>query len=219
MRVHQGLSKAMGVLSLFLAFSGAWAASQGDEDSFRFRKGTRWKYTGTAGTTKTSLIQEVFKISEGELFMKGEPATIYHLLMKTESDDPTGAAASLTTKSYLGVEGGYLVTGTLGGVPVRLYKLGSRKGDTWECTDGRLKSAPDQVFTHLGVETVAVPAGTFRNARHVQVEIQAEGRRHTGDFYIVPGVGIVKSEAVVEANGVQKRLLLELDRFEPPGDF
>ena len=219
MRVLERRSMGMGVLGLLLAFSGALAASQGDEDTFRFRKGTRWKYTGTAGSTKTSLIQEVFKISEGDLLTKGEPATIYHLLMKTESDDPQGAAASLTTKTYLGVEAGYLVTGTLGGVPVRLYKLGSRKGDTWECTDARLKSAPDRVFTHLGVETVAVPAGTFRNARHIQVEIEAEGRRHKGDFYIVPGVGIVKSEAVVEANGVQKRLLLELDRFEPPGEF
>src|SRR5206468_4922553 len=111
------------------------------------------------------------------------------------------AAAPLTTKSYMGVEGGYLVTRTLGGVPVRLYKLGSKKGDRWECTDARLKSDPDRVFTHLGVETVAVPAGTFRNARHVRVEIVAEGRRHTGDFYIVPGVGIVKTEAVLEGDG------------------
>jgi hypothetical protein len=209
----------MVVLGLLLALAGAGAASQGDEDTFHFRKGTRWKYTGTAGSTKTSLIQEIFKVSEGELFAKGEPATIYHLLMKTQSDDPTGAAASLTTKTYMGVEGGYLVTGSLGGVPVRLYKLGSRKGDTWECTDARLKSAPDRVFTHLGVETVSVPAGTFRNARHVRVEIAAEGRRHTGDFYIVPGVGIVKTEAVVETDGARKSMLLVLDRFEPPGEF
>jgi len=219
MRVRQRPSKGMVVLGVFLALSGVGAASQGDEDSFNFRKGTRWRYTGTAGATKTSLIQEVFKISEGELFTKGEPATIYHLLMKTERDEPGGAAATLTTKSYLGVEAGYLVTGSLGGVPVRLYKLGSKKGDRWECTDARLKSDPDRVFTHLGVETVSVPAGTFRNARHVRVVIAAEGRRHTGDFYIVPGVGIVKTEAAVEGDGVHKRVVLELDRFEPPGEF
>jgi hypothetical protein len=216
MRAHRGYSKGLVVLAALLALPGA---SPGDEESFRFRKGTRWKYTGTSDGTKTTLLQEVFKISEGDLFTKGEPATIYHLLMKTQSEEPGGAAATLSTKTYLGVEGGYLVTGTLGGVPVRIYKLGSRKGDTWECTDPRLKSDPDRVFTHLGVVTVAVPAGTFTNARHVQVEILANGGRHTGDFYIVPGVGIVKSEAAVESNGVRKSVLVELDRFEPPGEF
>jgi len=210
---------ALFVLAALLSLPSAWAAPSGDEETFQFRKGTRWKYTGTAGGTKTTLTQEVFKISQGEVFTKGEPATVYHLVTRTQSDDPAGQTSSLSTRSYLGVESGYLVTGSFGGVPVRIYKLGSQKGDSWECTDPRLKADPDRVFTHLGVETVSVPAGTFKNARHVQVEILAAGGRHVGEFYIVPGVGIVKTQAMSESNGIRKSVLLELDSFDLPGEF
>ncbi len=220
-RLPGKLASALGlvVLATFLGLPVAGAVSSGDEESFDFRKGTRWKYVGRANGVKTTMVQDVFKISQGDFFARGELATVHHLLMRTRTEDALGERESISTGSYLGLEGDYLVTGTSGGVPVRIYKLGSRKGETWPCTDPRLKSDPDRVFTHLGVEKVAVPAGIFRNARHVQVVIRTEGGVHTGDFYIVPGIGIVKTEALSETAGQKKDVLLELESFSPPGEF
>lgn len=205
--------------ALCLAFPQGWAASSGDEESFDFFKGTRWTYVGTANGMKTKVVQEIFKVSRGEFFVKGESATVHQLLMRTWSVEPGGERESISTTSYLGLENDYLVTGAVGTVPVRIYKTGSRKGDTWPCTDPRLKSAPDRVFTHLGMEKVTVPAGIFRNARHVQVVIQAEGGSHTGDFFIVPGIGIVKTQAVSETAGRKMEVVLELESFNRPGEF
>jgi hypothetical protein len=207
-------------LALAAGLSPAWAVSGGDEELFLFRKGTRWSYVGTSNGSRTTVNQEVFKVSQGEFFAKGEPATLHHLIMRSVvADGPTGGIESVSTTGYVGVEGGYFVTGSLGGAPVRLYRLGSKPGDTWPCTDPRLKSPSDHLFTHMGLETVSVPAGVFRNARHVQVQVRSQGVTSTGDFYIVPGVGIVKTGAVSEGNGVTRHVELELEKFSPPGEF
>ena len=206
-------------VALGVGLSPAWAASGTQEESFLFRKGTRWNYVGTSNGSRTTVIQEIFKVSQGEFFAKGEPATLHHLIMRSVADGPTGGAESISTTGYVGVEGGYFVTGSLGGAPVRLYRLGSKPGDSWPCTDPRLKAQPGRSFTHMGLETVAVPAGVFKNARHVRVQVRGEGVTSTGDFYIVPGVGIVKTEAVSEGNGVTRRVELELEKFSPPGEF
>jgi hypothetical protein len=214
------LIPALGMAAAVLAgFPSAGAGSSHDEETFEFRKGTRWKYVGTANGTKTTVTQEVFRISRGELFTRGEAATVHHLLMRSSSEGPEGGQESVSTSGFLGVEGGYFMTGSIGGAPVRLYKLGSRPGDTWLCTDPRLKSQPDRQFTHLGMVQVAVPAGVFRNARHVQVHVEKDGVTSTGDFYIVPGVGIVKTEAVAEGYGIKHRVVLELESFTPPNEF
>lgn len=205
--------------ALSLGIPVAGAASSKDDESFEFPKGTRWKYVGTTNGTKTTVVQEVFKISKGELFVPGEPVTVHHLIMRSGSDGFESGLETVSTGGFLAVDGQYFMTGTLGGAPVRLYKLGSKPGDSWPCTDPRLKSLPDRTFTHRGVEQVSVPAGVFRNARHVQVQVHKDGVTSTGDFYIVPGVGIVKTQAVVEANGGTRRVELELESFTPPGEF
>ena len=219
--VGRTLSLIAGLLGVALGtgLSPTWAASGGEDETFLFRKGTRWNYVGTSNGTRTTVIQEVFKVSQGEFFAQGEPATLHHLVMRSVAHGPLGGIETVSTTGYVGVEGGYFITGSLGGAPVRLYRLGSKPGDSWPCTDPRLKSQPDHAFTHLGVQTVSVPAGVFRNARHVQVQVRTEGVMSTGDFYIVPGVGIVKTEAVSEGNGVTRRVELELEKFSPPGEF
>ncbi len=206
-------------VALGAGLSPAWAVPGTQEESFLFRKGTRWNYVGTSNGSRTTVLQEVFKVSQGEFFAKGEPATLHHLIMRSVADGPTGGAESISTTGFVGVEGGYFVTGSLGGAPVRLYRLGSKPGDSWPCTDERLKPQPGRTFTHMGLETVAVPAGVFKNARHIRVQVRAGGVTSTGDFYIVPGVGIVKTEAVSEGNGVTRRVELELEKFSPPGEF
>lgn len=182
-------------------------ASTGDETSFRFQEGTRWTYVGTSQGQKTTVVQEVLQVRPGE------QATVFQLLTKSRTEGPAGELEAISTGSYIGLEDGHFVTGTLGGVAVRLYKKSSRKGDSWPCTEGS-----DRVFTNLGVEEVTVPAGTFPQAHHVQVRVQTPGGVHTGDFYIVPGVGIVKTQATSEENGVKKSVLLELVRFTVPGE-
>jgi hypothetical protein len=205
--------------TLALGIPAAGAASSGDDETFEFPKGTRWKYVGTTNGTKTTVVQEVFKVSHGELFVPGESITVYHLIMRSGSEGFEGGLESVSTTGFVAVDGEYFMTGSLGSAPVRLYKLGSKPGDSWPCTDPRLKSLPDRTFTHRGLEKVTVPAGVFRNARHVQVQVRKEGVTSTGDFYIVPGVGIVKTQAVVEASGGTRRVELELESFSPPGEF
>jgi hypothetical protein len=207
------------LLAFALGVTGAWGSSAADDEPFQFPKGTRWKYIGTTNGVKTAVTQEVFKVSQGDLFVKGERATVSHLLLRTVGDQFGGELESISTTGFIGIEGGYFVTGSVGGAPVRLYKLGSRPGDTWPCTDPRLKNMPDRTFVHVGIEKLTVPAGVFRSARHVRVELQQGGATHTGDFYIVPGIGIVKTEAVSEAAGRQFKVTLELESFTPPGEF
>jgi len=207
------------VLATGLGISSAAAAPSGDQESFRFEKGTRWTYVGTTQGQKTTVVQEVFKVREGDFSLKGESAILYPLLSRTLTEGPSSEVESITTTGYLGLESGFFVTGSLGaGVPVRIFKLGSRRGDSWTCTDPRLKDAPDLVFRNLGMEKVTVPAGTYLDARHIQLRIETPGGLHIGDFYIVPGVGIVKTQATSEESGEKKSLLLELTRFTGPGE-
>lgn len=197
----------------------AWAGRASDEESFHFPKGTRWKYVGTTNGRATSVVQEVFKISRGDLFIKGEPVTVHHLLMRSVMDGQQGGSESISTTGYLGIDEQYFFTGTLGGAPVRMYKLGSKKGEIWPSTDPRLTSLPDRQFVHLGEETVSVPAGVFRNVRHLQVRVDRGGVLSVGDFYVVPSVGIIKTEARSEGGGEKRHVELELESFIPPADF
>jgi hypothetical protein len=207
------------VLAVCLGVPPVWAGSSPDDESFHFLKGTRWKYVGTSNGRPTSVVQEVFKISQGDLFIKGESVTLHHLMMRSVIGGPEGESESISTTGYLGTDGEYFFTGTLGAAPVRMYKLGAKKGDVWPCTDPRLKATSDRQFLHLGEESVSVPAGMFRHARHLQVRVSQSGITSTGDFYVVPGVGIVKTEAQSEGGGGKRHVLLELESFTPPGEF
>ena len=152
-----------------------------------------------------------------DLAWKGEPATVFHLAVRTLNVETGGFEMDLMT-SYLALENDYLVTGSQEGPPVRIYKLNSRKGDTWPCIDPEIKHL-DLVFAHLGEEEITVPAGTFRNARHIQVVIQGAESRHVGDLYIVPRIGIIKSRTLSEGHGRRMDIYLELKKFSPVREF
>lgn len=217
---HRSMTSALSAAALTacLGLLSARAAPSPDDESFEFRKGTRWTYVGEQNGSKKTVVEEVLQVSTEDLVVTGEPATVFHLAIRTLNVE-TGRFELNMTTAYLALEGGFLVTGSREGPPIRIYKLDSRKGDSWPCIDARLTKLSDLVFTHLGEEEITVPAGTFRNARHIQVEFQTEGSRHVGDVYIVPGVGIVKSRTVTEANGEKKSAFLELQKFSPPREF
>ena len=65
----------------------------------------------------------------------------------------------------------------------RVFKLGSKKGDIW--------SGPPGVgtVTHLGVEEVTVPAGTF-SAVHVRITKAEDEKTH--DFWFAPKEGLLQ---------------------------
>ena len=201
-----------------LGIASAPAASSPADESFYFPKGTRWVYEGKANGVKRTVAQEVLRVSTEDLVWKGEPATVFRLAVRTLNVETGRFEMGLMT-SYLALENGYLVTGSQEGPPVRIYKLNSRKGDTWPCIDPRIGKHPDLVFAHLGEEETTVPAGTFRNARHIQVAIPGEESRHVGDLYIVPRIGIIKSRAFSEGHDKRMEVTLELKRFSPVREF
>lgn len=217
-------------LRVFRLFAAFWALTAGlgllpaseaasaDDDTFEFHRGTRWTYEGDQNGTRRTVLQEVLRVTTEDLFWKDEPATVYRMAVRTFSED-TGRFELTSTTTYLALEEGYLVTGSHEGLPVRIYKLDSRKGDSWLCVDPRIRNLPELSFTHLGEEEVTVPAGTYKRARHIQMEIEADGFLHTGDMYIVPGVGIVKSQTTSEGNGQKKTVSLELKKFSSPREY
>jgi hypothetical protein len=92
--------------------------------------------------------------------------------------------------------------------PIQLYKPGSKKGDTWEWMEGEKRRAKG---TNLGTEEVKVPAGTYKDALHLQFEIQEGGPKVTLDIYLAAGVGPVK---MVGGSGTDS-MGYELKEFKP----
>lgn len=90
----------------------------------------------------------------------------------------------------------------LDAVPV--YMSGSRKGDSWTY---RLGDA-DFKASNLGVEELKVPAGTYKDAIH----IQHTSTGATIHQWLVPGVGVIKTES---AFGDKPTFTLELREFTP----
>ena len=192
----------------------AWGSSLPEEDPFDFPVGTRWSYVGTSGGQKTSVVQEVIAVRQGEFFAPGEGGTLYPLRMRTRCGEAGDEFESDSMRPYLALSGGFLITGNLGGNAVRLYKVSSRKGQSWPCIAPRKSSDPEAEFIHLGIEKVTVPAGDFPNARHIRMRAGPEAAGHATDFWIVPGLGIVKTRAVSLLAGSPREVVLELDSFQ-----
>ncbi|MBI2900567.1 MAG: hypothetical protein HYY17_10300 [Planctomycetes bacterium] len=181
----------------FAAFLILAQAVQDDtgEQFFKFKKDTAWAYEQTRRGETLKVVMKVVKEEGGKVYVDIE---------EYGKDDKV----TRTKNMVFYVEDGYLIwtgAGRSKTPPMRCYKLGSKKGDTWKFdlgTDERKKPA---VATHLGTEEVAVPAGTYEDVVHTQVAI-AEGTSNTVDFYFAPKVGLVKMTAA----GTEK---LELKAF------
>ena len=75
--------------------------------------------------------------------------------------------------------------------PICRLRLPARPGDQWVHSDGGVT----YVFTVAGAEEVEVPAGKFKAAVRVEMEVRYErGASLRITYWYAPEVGLVKSE-------------------------
>jgi hypothetical protein len=110
------------------------------------------------------------------------------------------------------VQDGFLVWGEVRGgriqSPLRVYKPGSKKGDTWKSplTGGR----GELEAVHLGAAEVKVPAGTYRDAVRVAFRYGTDQEKPLMEIALVPGVGMVRFGGTAGA----AQALMELSEFK-----
>jgi hypothetical protein len=152
------------------------------EALYAFRPGTTWTYETVEGQERHRGQVRVKKVDAGRVWIEGR------------LDEPH--AAHDWADSYVHyLENGYLMRAAVkDGVvqaPRRLYRLGSRKGQSW-ASDPADKPG-DYLIHHLGLTTVEVPAGRFENVLCLRLVLTAMVQ----DFYLKPGIGLVKQEESV----------------------
>lgn len=96
----------------------------------------------------------------------------------------------------------------------RLLKPGAKKGDTWIGSAGALGDS--FVAKHEGLTELTLPAGTFKDVYWVRISSSAGGdlaMTRSIDFYLAPGVGLVKTRIL--ENGAETSTT-ELREFKKP---
>lgn len=148
---------------------------------YRFPRGTAWTYKQSMGETAFRVVLTVVEESEGRVVVESKE-------YPAEGKDPVVKILAWA------MEDGYLVWGEVRGgrihSPLRVYKPGSKKGDTWKSplTGGR----GELEAVHLGTSEVKVPAGTYRDAVRVAFRYGTEQERPLMEIALVPGVGMVR---------------------------
>lgn len=162
---------------------------------YDFKVGTQWVFDGEffEGAKRKC----VFTVADRQ---PGRAMVEYDIF---NPPDP-GATASMDEMWYL--EDGYFVWGDYEDEQAnpwwRVFKLGSKQGDTWEGPASKGQA------THLGVTEVVVPAGRYPDTLHIRLVDQDE---KTHDFYYAPGVGLVKWET----KSLKGTSVLQLRSFVP----
>ena len=182
-------------MTLLLVLLAGMAAQADSADSlYTFKVGTTWTLLATASPEKGPKVEKIE-------FTEVESRT------KSGGEDE----AKVETLRWSVVEGILTWSEIHDGKPkdsMKLYKVGSKKGDTWEWTeDGHSAKGKN-----LGREEVKVAAGTYPETLHVRCEL-AEGNMTFGlDFWLAPGVGPVKFSISAGELGT---MALELKEFKP----
>jgi len=181
----------------------AWAAFlQADtgEPFYRFSRGASWTYRQSRGGTASRVVLTVTGEEEGKVIQESKEYV-------EEGKEPR-----VRTLAWA-VEGGYLVWGEYRGgkivSPLRVYKPGSKKGDTWKSPVGEGKEELEAV--HLGTNEVKVAAGTYPDAIQVAFRFGSPGEKPLLEIVLVPKVGMVRFGG--SAGGVQA--VMELAEFRP----
>ncbi|MBI2931278.1 MAG: hypothetical protein HYY16_06475 [Planctomycetes bacterium] len=173
-----------------------WVAQDKDtaEEFYKFPVGTTWRFAQTSGEAEKKIVLKVIK----------QEAEKVHL----ESTETGGDEAPEVDFLEWYVKDGMLsMAQEKDGEPVEpfnLLKIGSKKGDKW-----RASADMPETFeaTHMGTLELKVPAGTYKDAVHVQIDL-GEGKL---SFYLVPRVGLVKMEML--GGGLEEKM--ELAEFTP----
>lgn len=152
-----------------------------------FPAGTKWVYTARdAGTGKV--------LRSESRVVKKDAAGVTTETRHFEGPKDLGSKTQVWT-----VKSGLLMLDT-----VAVFMSGARKGDGWTYAVADTKAKA----VHQGVEELKVPAGTYKDAIHV---------RHSAgtgeiDVWLVPGIGIAKSET---RDAGKPGLIMELKEFTP----
>lgn len=151
------------------------------EELHRFKPGTEWIYeTYAPGGAKTRSVVTVTAFENGR--------TSFEEKRRKEGQEEY----SEVLKYAQFIEGGYLVQAELkNGVPQfgrRIYRLGSRKSQTWRETPQEGKGQVE--MRHLGLVNVEVPAGRYPTAINVRRELEDS----VVDLCFVPGIGLVRED-------------------------
>jgi len=92
---------------------------------------------------------------------------------------------------------------------IGMWKVGSKKGDTWNSPGTDL--IQKHSGTNLGKEDVKVPAGAYKDAVHVRLDIVEHNDTVKLDVYFVEKVGIVK----MAYNMGEMKMSMDLEEFKP----
>ena len=165
---------------ILIAAAGLLQADSG-ESFCRFSKGTTWTYRRAQGGAAFKVVMTVVDEADRKIVVESREYV-------EEGKEP-----SLKTLAWA-VEDGYLVWGEYKGgkiqSPLRVYKAGSKKGDTWKSPVGEGKG--DLEATHMGTVEVKVPAGTYRDAVQVAFRFGADQPKPLMEIVLAPKVGMIR---------------------------
>jgi hypothetical protein len=166
------------------------------EQFYKFKVGTSWTLTQKENDKQSTIELKVLKEDGGKVHIE------------SKEDKGEGRVREQTLVWYCEDEallwGELAKDGTLR-PQIRYYKVGSKKGDTWDANAGK-GGPPNAKATHMGTAEVKVPAGTYKDALHVQITMD----RGTINMYWAPGVGIVKMDGAMG----EDTMLIELKEFK-----
>ena len=166
------------------------------EQFYKFKPGTTWTFKHKEGGKEAKAVLTVTEEKDGKVYLQSK-----------ESREGEAEPRIETPVWY--VENGILVWADLRAEKLRptfyLYKLGSKKGDTWPA------GPRDGEATHLGPVEVTVPAGTYKDV--VQIRL-TRPRLGTVTFWLAPKVGLVKAERAPREGEEEKAVQMELTGFQ-----
>ncbi len=183
---------------VILAAVGGLLQADAVDPFYRFPKGTVWTYRQVQGDTASKVVLTVVDEAEGKVVVESKEYT-------EEGKEP-----KVKTLAWA-MEDGFLCWGEFkeGKIvaPLRVFKPGSKKGDTWKSPVAGGQAELDVV--HGGEAEVKVPAGTYRDAVQVAFRFGADRERPLMEIALAPRVGMVRFGGSV--GGL--RALMELTEF------
>jgi hypothetical protein len=166
------------------------------EEFWKFKPGTKWTFQMTGERESRTMVMTALKEEDGKLRVES----------KEFGADKERPGKEQTLLFY--AADGYVIYSELSGGkevdPLRLLKIGAKKGDTWTTEGVGRKEA---TVTHLGASTLKVPAGEYKDVVQVRIDT-GEGAL---DFYLAPKIGLVKAEISM---GGKVGVTIELTKHE-----
>ena len=164
------------------------------EQFFKFPVGTSWKLVLKEGDKETKIELQVLRHEEGRTIVESKE-------LRSEGEP------RLATLAWWAEEG-HVIWGEKRGEKLRpelrVYKIGSKKGDTWDASAGAATPVAAKA-THFGTLEKKVTAGTYKDA--VQVKLDLGGMK--AEMFLAPKVGLIRMEMNAEGEPAKTVELVE----------